>query len=62
MSENKREKFLKVYADIPDRIRKDIIVIVNEKTYTWDAAYFEIKEKTKLGEKILKELEETKII
>jgi len=60
--ENKREKFLKVYANIPEGLRKDIIIIVDGKTYNWNTSYFEIKESTKLGEKILKELEELKIL
>ena len=60
--EDKREKFLKVYADVLDGLRKDIIVIVDGKTYNWNTAYFEIKESTKLGERILKELEELRIL
>lgn len=62
MVEDKRAKFLKIYANIPDNLREDIITVVNDKTYTWNAAYFEIKDKTKLGERILKELESTSII
>jgi hypothetical protein len=57
MTEEKREKFLKIYANIPDSLREDIIVVIDEKTYTWNTAYFEIKNKTELGEKVLKELE-----
>lgn len=60
--EDKREKFLKVYANVPDGLRNDIIVIVDGKTYNWNTSYFEIKEKTKLGEKILKALEELNIL
>ena len=62
MIESKREKFLQIYANLPDNLRKDIIAVINEKTYTWNVAYFEIKNNTKLGRKILKELEITKII
>ena len=62
MEEEKREKFLKIYANIPDKLREDIIVVVDEKTYTWNIAFFEIKNKTPLSKKILKELEITKII
>lgn len=54
--EDKREKFLKVYAEIPEGLRTDIIALVDNKTYTWDTAYLEIKDKTALGEKILKTL------
>lgn len=60
--EDKREKFLSIYADIPEGLRRDIIVIVDDKTYNWNTSYFEIKENTRLGEKILKALEELGII
>jgi len=59
---SKREQFLRIYANIQDSLRTDIIAVVDKKTYTWNAAYFEIKNKTPLGEKILKELEVTKIL
>lgn len=53
---------MRIYANIQDSLRTDIIAVVDKKTYTWNAAYFEIKNKTPLGEKILKELEVTKIL
>ncbi len=62
MMENKREKFLQIYADVPDELRSDIIVVIDDKTYTWNTAYFEIKDDTLLGKKILKALEELKIV
>ena len=60
--EDKKAKFLKIYANILDNLRNDIIAVVNDKTYTWNSAYFEIKNNTELGKKILKELNLTKII
>ena len=57
-----REKFLSAYADIPEALRKKIIVIVDEKTYTWDSAYFEIKNNAELSEKLLNTLSELRII
>lgn len=62
MAEDKRAKFLKIYANIPDSLREDIIAIVDGKTYTWNTAYFEIKNDTPLGKKILKILEVTKTL
>ena len=62
MTEDKRAKFLKVYANVPDNLREDIIVIIDEKTYTWNSAFFEIKNNTELGKKLLKELEVTDLI
>ena len=60
--EAKREKFLRVYANVPEGLRGDIIVVVDEKTYNWNTSYFEIKENTKLGEKILKALEQLGVL
>jgi len=62
MEEDKRARFLKIYANVPDKLREDIIAVVDNKTYTWNAAYFEIKNKTELGGKILKELESTGVL
>lgn len=60
--EDKKAKFLRIYANIPDQLREDIIVIIEGKTYTWNAAYLEIKNNSQLSKKILKELIITKII
>lgn len=60
--ENKRAKFLRVYADILEELRNDIVAVVEGKTYTWNIAYREIKNDTLLGRKILKTLIDTKII
>ncbi|MCK4649934.1 hypothetical protein KAT36_01750 [Candidatus Pacearchaeota archaeon] len=60
--EQLREKFLSAYADIPNSLRKEIIIIADEKTYTWDSTYFEVKNNTKLSEKLLNTLSELKII
>ncbi len=60
--EDKKAKFLGIYADVPDNLRRDIISVVDDKTYTWNTAYFEIKNDTELGKKILKELTVTKVI
>jgi len=60
--ENKREKFLKIYANVPDGLREDIIAVIDNKTYTWNVAYFEIKDDTNLGKKLLKALEGLGII
>ncbi len=59
---NIKERFLKAYANVPENLRSEIIVTLNDKTYSWNSAYFEIKENTELGRKILKKLEELGII
>ena len=64
MKKESREKFLRIYANLPFTIRKEIICVLdNEKgPITWNVAYLEIKNNTKLGEEILKKLEGLKII
>lgn len=60
------EQFMKTYANLPINVRGEIILVINingkDKPITWDVAYLEIKSKTKLGEKILKNLDELDII
>lgn len=52
-----RSKFLKIYANVPEDLRGDILIVVDGKSYTWDTAYLEIKDNSELGKKILKALE-----
>lgn len=61
--EEEKVKFMKIFANLPERIRQeDIIVVIDKKPYTWNAAYFEVSNNTKVGENILKKLKELKII
>ena len=60
--EDKREAFLRAYANVPEGLREDIIILIEGKTYTWNTAYLEIKENTLLGKKVLKALEELGIL
>lgn len=53
-----REEFLKTYADIPINLRKEIILVLeNKEPITWNVAYLEISQNTKLGKEILRKLE-----
>lgn len=54
---DKRAKFLRIYANLPEDMRGDIIAVVDKKAYTWNSAYLEIKDHTDMGKKILKALE-----
>lgn len=53
--------FLRAYASVPDKLRNEIIAIIDGKTYSWNAAFIEISANTKLGEKILARLDEIKL-
>ncbi len=61
-SKTKRETFLKVYANLPLGVREEIILILEGKPITWNAAYLEVNNNTKYSDEILKKLEEFKII
>ncbi len=60
--EDLREKFLKVFANVPLGLREDIILVLDGKPLTWNVAYLEVKENTELSKRILKELQELKLI
>ena len=57
-----RAKFLEVYANLPSALRDDIVAVVEDKTYTWNAVYTEVVSKTDLGDKMLSVIEELGII
>ena len=61
-SEAAKEKFLKVYANLPLGIREEIILVLEGKPITWNAAYLEVNNDTKNSQEILRKLEELKIL
>ena len=52
-----KEKFLKVFANLPEPEREQVIAIIDNKTYSWNVAFNEISNDTELGKEILKKLE-----
>lgn len=60
---NRRERFLRVYANIPLNAREEIILeLEKEGTITWEVAYFEVKNRTPKSAKILEKLERLSLI
>ena len=58
-----KEQFLKVYANLPLGVRKEIIlVLANHGPITWDVAYVEVTNDTALSKIILIRLQELEII
>ncbi|MFQ5620213.1 MAG: hypothetical protein ACE5FT_00045 [Candidatus Nanoarchaeia archaeon] len=53
-----REQFLRAYANLPEDERDEPFIIIDGKTYTWNAAFYEVKAETPLGEKIIKRMKE----
>ncbi|MBT5022850.1 hypothetical protein HOK51_03980 [Candidatus Woesearchaeota archaeon] len=52
-----KSKFIKIYSDLPDSVRKEIIVVIDEKPYSWNSAYLEVHKETELGKKIIQKME-----
>lgn len=48
-----KAKFMKIYARTPDSLRDDILVVVDDRPFTWDSAFLEVKNDTELGKEIL---------
>lgn len=51
------DKFRNVFARLPEAEKKLPIVKIDNKFYSWNKCYKEIVNKTELGEKIYKKLE-----
>jgi len=64
MKENKdkRAKFMKVFANLPESLRSDVVVVINGSPFTWNSAMLEIKNNSKTGKKIIKTLEKLGVI
>lgn len=63
---NRRERFLRAYANLPLNTRKEVILLLEEEgikqPITWEVAYLEVKNNTPRSERILEKLEELKLI
>ena len=56
------DRFLKVYANLPLNIRREIVCVLEDEPITWNVAFLEIRLGTKIGEEILNKLKELDII
>lgn len=56
------DRFMKVYANLPLKVRDEIILVIDDKPITWNVAYNEIKHNTKKGKEIISKLVELGII
>ena len=58
-----KDRFLKVYANLPLNLRNEVVLVTSETgPVTWNVAFLEINNETKLGELIIEKLIELKII
>ena len=57
-----KEKFYKIYSNLPLNLRGEIIAVINNEPITWKVARLEIDNKTPLSKEILEKLSLLKII
>lgn len=57
-----KEKFLKVYANLPLGVRQEAILVHNERPLSWDAVYIEVINATPLSRIFLEKLEKLDLI
>lgn len=63
MEKDKKTRFLEIYSNLPIKLRDEIVLVLSDKgPISWNVAYVEVKNDTKLGKEILTKLEELKII
>jgi hypothetical protein len=58
-----KDKFFSVYANLPIGLRDQVILVLPDRgPITWNVAYIEVSNSTKLGDVIVEKLIELKII
>ncbi|MCJ7740903.1 hypothetical protein MUP32_06370 [Candidatus Microgenomates bacterium] len=57
-----KEKFYKVYNNLPLNLRDEVIIVIGEEPVTWKVARLEIDQNTKLAQTILEKLDALHII
>jgi hypothetical protein len=52
-----KEKFFRVYANLPVGVRDQVVIVMPEVgPMSWNAAYVEVNNSTKLGDSIVEKL------
>jgi len=58
-----KDRFVKVYSNLPINLRNEVILVLSDKgPITWNVAFLEINNETELGQIIIERLIELKII
>lgn len=57
-----KAKFIKVFANVPEPLREEIISLIDNNPFSWYTAYGEIEHNTKNSEKILLQLHKIGVI
>jgi len=59
---DKKDRFYKVYGNLPLGLRGDVVAVIGGEPVSWRVAKLEIDEDTKKGEEILDQLIRLEII
>ena len=59
---NDFSRFQKIYANLPEKIRDGIVIVIDDRPYSWNAVYIELINNTTLGERMYNKLIEMEII
>ena len=59
---DKKEKFYKVYGNLPLGLREELVAVIDGEPISWHVAKLEIDENTKKGQEILDQLTRLEII
>ncbi len=62
MELGRKEKFLKVYANLPLGVRQEVVLVHDDKPLSWDTVYIEVVHDTPLGKMFLEKLEKLDLI
>mgnify|MGYP001595581539 CR=1 FL=1 len=57
-----KDKFYKVYSNLPLNLRDEIVAVIGGEPVTWKVAKLEIDADTKVGQEILEKLDKMKFI
>ncbi|HCM82725.1 MAG: hypothetical protein UW37_C0018G0011 [Candidatus Gottesmanbacteria bacterium GW2011_GWA2_44_17] len=61
-SMDKKDRFYKVYNNLPLNLREEVILVINDEPITWKVARLEIDGNTNLSKIILDKLDALKFI
>lgn len=57
-----KERFYKIYNNLPLNLREEVILVVNNEPITWKVAKLEIDQNTALSKELLEKLSALEII
>lgn len=57
-----KERFYKVYNNLPLNLREEVILVINNEPLTWKVARLEVDQDTQLAKTILEKLKALNII